>query len=70
MFAKQIRNALKCAVDRDGYIQRHPQFVVLTEMLPSHDELWMPLEPGMVCTSELRLVAVHNDDRHTAGVCP
>lgn len=58
MFAKQVRNALKRDVDRDGSI-------VLTEMLPSHDELWMPLEPGVVCTSELRLVAVHNDDRRT-----
>lgn len=63
IFAKQVRNVLKHEMYRNGC-------VVFTEMLPAHDELWMPLEPGVICTSELRVVAVHQNDRRTAKECP
>ena len=55
MLAKQVRNALRRDADRGSC-------VVFSEMLPSHDELWMPSGTDLVCTSELRLVAVHQDD--------
>jgi hypothetical protein len=57
MLAKQVRNALRREAAAAGAI-------TLSEMLPSHDQLWMPLDThGHCCTSELRLVAVHHDDR-------
>lgn len=55
MLAKQVRNALRREADAAGAI-------TFSEMLPSHDQLWMPLDAHGRCTSELRLVAVHQDD--------
>jgi len=60
MLAKQLRSALRREADADADAD---SLVVFSEMLPSHDELWMPLEGDRRCTSELRLVAVHEDDR-------
>ena len=37
--------------------------IAFSEMLPTHEQLWMPLAGGGRCTSELRLVAIHADDR-------
>jgi hypothetical protein len=56
ILAKHARNALK---QRGG----EGHVLVFSEMLPAHGQLWMPLEPGVPCTSELRLVAVHRDDQ-------
>jgi hypothetical protein len=55
MLAKQVRNALRREADAGCAI-------TLSEMLPSHEQLWMPLDAKGCCTSELRLVAVHHDD--------
>lgn len=61
MLAKQVRNALRRQAGAAGEI-------VLSEMLPSHDQLWMPLDAHERCTSELRLVAVHHADlQHGEG---
>jgi hypothetical protein len=56
MFAKQVCIARGREADRD-------ECIVLTKMLPSHDELSMPRDTGLVCTIKLRLITVHLDDK-------
>jgi hypothetical protein len=53
MFFKQLRN---------GMVSDPHGSVVVSEMLPAFDELWLRDGQGRVYTSELRLVAVHRDD--------
>jgi hypothetical protein len=56
ILAKQVRKTL-----RDE--QANGANLTFSEMLPAHDQLWMPLVNDTRCTSELRFVAVHSDDR-------
>jgi len=39
-----------------------PNVISFSEMLPSHEQLWMPLVDGGNCTSEFRCVAIHSND--------
>lgn len=58
--AKHVRRALKLPNSESIVL-------VFSEMLPAHGQIWMPLEPGVSCTSEFRMVAVHRDDRLQSG---
>lgn len=56
---RQMRKASKRLEDRGST-------VAFSEMLPAHDQLWMPLDRVARCTSELRLVAVNLHDLRKA----
>lgn len=55
MLAKQVRNVL------EG-VSTHSQKLTFSEVLPNFDELWLTDSEGNHFTSELRLVAIHEND--------
>jgi len=59
LFDKQVRNALDRGVPPGSEI-------VVSEMLPTPEELWMTDSDGRRYTSEMRIVAVHQADRGCA----
>jgi hypothetical protein len=59
MLVKQVRNALENGATPNTEI-------VLTEMLPSHDDIWLSDRKGQRFTSEFRIVALNNKDQSWA----
>jgi hypothetical protein len=57
MLEKQVRNELK-----RGLLPATE--IVVSEMLPTPDHLWLTDSAGRQYTSELRIVAIHEADRH------
>ncbi len=64
LLATQVRKALRDGSGKDADF-------ALSEMLPAHGEIWMPLaRGGGHCTSEFRFVAVHEADLRGAQDAP
>lgn len=63
MLAKQIRNALRLGLAPATEFR-------MSEMLPAHGQSWLPDAAGRRYTSELRIVASHQDDLARPAAAP